>query len=70
MSDLTVTLPIYYVRVHVFCAHTGISKHSVEGKIREGVWVEGKHYRRPPDGKVVIDLRGYHEWVESQNQGA
>lgn len=55
-----------YVRVNRFAALTGYSENAVRGKIAEGVWVEGRHYRRAPDGHILVDLREYERWVEHQ----
>lgn len=59
-----------YVRIPVFCAMTGYSKDAVGGKIQTGAWIEGKQYRRAPDGHILIDLEGYERWVEGQGQAA
>ena len=62
--------PIHYVRVPVFCELTGYTVDAVDGKVRKGVWLEGIHYRRAPDGHILIDLRAFHAWVENQPQAA
>ena len=56
---------IRYIRVNRFCEQTGYSTRAVEGKIREGVWAEGKHYRRAPDGHILINVPEYEKWVEA-----
>jgi hypothetical protein len=43
---------------------TGYTEKAVRGKIYEGVWVEGKHFRRAPDGNICINLEAYEAWVE------
>ena len=42
---------------------TGLTKRAIEGKIRDGHWLEGKQYRRAPDGRLYIDMEGYTSWV-------
>ena len=39
---------------------------AMERKIERGDWVEGKVWRRAPDGHIMIDVQGYQRWVESQ----
>ena len=34
-------------------------------KIEKGDWIQGKVWRRAPDGHVVIDLVGFQKWIES-----
>lgn len=58
-------IPVYYVRIPIFTAVTGYSADAVDKKIRTGVWLEGRHFRRAPDGHILLDLRKFHEWVES-----
>jgi hypothetical protein len=53
-----------YVRIPRFCEDTGYTEKAVREKIRTGVWAEGIHYRRAPDGHILIDLEGYEKWVE------
>lgn len=62
--------PARYVRIPVFCACTGYTEDAVDAKIRRGVWIEGKHYRRAPDGHILLDLEEYYQWVEGQSRVA
>ena len=55
-----------YMRVAKFCDETGWTDRAVRRKIQDGVWVEGKQYRRAPDGNVLIDVEGYERWVEGE----
>ncbi len=53
-----------YVRVNKFAELTGYTDKAVRCKIAEGVWLEGKQWRRAPDGAILVDLVGYEQWVE------
>ena len=55
-----------YKRIKQFCAETGYTEEAVRGKIRAGVWLLGKEYRKAPDGHILIDCEGYEAWVEQQ----
>jgi hypothetical protein len=44
----TVT-PSRYVRLPLFERMTGYTQKAVRRKIEEGIWVEGRQYRRAPD---------------------
>lgn len=55
-----------YIRVKRFSELTGWSTQAVYCKISEGVWLEGKEYRRSPDGNTLIDLEGYNRWVRGE----
>lgn len=45
-----------YQLIPRFCATSGYTDKAVRRKIEEGVWIEGREYRRAPDGHIVIDL--------------
>ena len=59
-----------YVRISHFSALSGYTPKAVYEKIRVGVWIEGRHYRRAPDGHILIDLEAFERWVEGQSQAA
>lgn len=41
----------------------GLTETAIRRKIDEGVWVQGRHYHRAPDGCIYIDLPGVTRWV-------
>jgi hypothetical protein len=53
-----------YVTIPKFATESGYSEDAIRTKIRDGVWREGQEWRRAPDGRVLIDVDGYHRWVE------
>lgn len=59
-----------YVKLPIFEAMTGYTAKAIRRKIEEGIWLEGKEYRRAPDGHILIDIEGYYRWVENQRPGA
>ena len=62
-------VPPRYVQLHVAELLTGYTEKAINGKIDNGIWVEGKVWRRAPDGRRLIDLRGYEIWVEGGRPG-
>jgi hypothetical protein len=66
-SDRSATvLPARYVLLPLANALTGYTVKAMERKIERGDWEEGKVWRRAPDGHIMIDIAGYHRWVESR----
>lgn len=53
-----------YVRLSLFERLTGYTQKAVRRKIESGAWLEGREYRRAPDGHIIVDLHGYQKWVE------
>jgi len=61
-----VVAPARYVLLPLANVLTGYSVKAMERKIERGDWREGKVWRRAPDGHIMIDLQGYHRWVEGR----
>lgn len=59
-------MPVHasYVTIPMASAITGYSTKAIRRKIEAGVWVEGREFRRAPDGHVLISVKGYESWVE------
>jgi hypothetical protein len=53
-----------YVTIPIAAAMTGYSPKAIRRKIEAGVWLEGREFRRAPDGHVLISVKGYELWVE------
>jgi len=49
-----------------FCELYGYSRDAVYGKIKNGVWADGIHYRKAPDGNYVIYTEEVERWLEGQ----
>ena len=60
----TVTVTLEWVLIPMFASMTGYTDKAVRRKIEDGVWIEGKHYRRAPDGRITMNLKKYYQWVE------
>lgn len=54
-----------YVTIRKFAAESGYSENAIRSKIHDGIWREGLEWRKAPDGRVLIDVDGYHRWVEA-----
>jgi hypothetical protein len=64
LKPLPVTVaPARYVLLPVANLITGYTVKAMERKIERGDWLEGKVWRRAPDGHILIDLVGYENWV-------
>lgn len=60
-----VVAPARYVLLPLANTVTGYTVKAMERKIERGDWIEGKVWRRAPDGHILIDLVGYENWVKS-----
>lgn len=55
--------PVRFVTLKQFEALTGYTVDAVNSKIKRGDWLEGAVFIKAPDGRNLIDLEGYEEWV-------
>ena len=65
MQEATIQLaPAPYVTIQLAAIITGLSEKAIRRKIEDGKWLEGREFRRSPDGGVFISIEGYRKWVE------
>ena len=55
-----------YVTIALAAALHGYSVEAIETKIARGVWTEGREYRRAPDGRILVDMRGVAEVISKR----
>ena len=55
---------LHWLLIPAFASLTGYTDKAVRRKIEDGVWIEGKHYRKAPDGRITMNLQEYYKWVE------
>ena len=55
-----------FVTLTHFHKLTGYSPAAVRGKIRRLEWLEGIHYQKAPDGRLLIHLGEYEKWVKGE----
>lgn len=63
--EASVLSPARYVLLPLAQMLTGYSVKAMQRKIERGDWQEGKVWKHAPDGHIVIDMMGYHKWVEN-----
>lgn len=55
---------IRYITIERAAELTGYTADAIRTKIRDGIWPEQNVWVRAPDRRVLIDIEGYHKWVE------
>lgn len=56
--------PARYVTIPNAAARIGLTEKAIRRKIEAGKWLEGREFRRAPDGGIFVDLHGFYAWVE------
>lgn len=57
---------VRYLTIEKFADESGYSPAAIRNKMQRGVWIEGRQFRKAPDGRVMIDVQGVEKWVEGQ----
>lgn len=53
-----------------FSEATGYSEQAVRDKIYKCEWLEGVHYTKAPDSRVLILPEGFLKWAMKENSAA
>lgn len=56
-----------YKLIPTFAKESGYTEAAIRAKIRDGIWLEGRQWRRAPDGHILIDVNGVEQSVENGN---
>ena len=54
---------IEWVLLPLFCTLTGYTEKAVRRKIEDGVWLQGKHWKKV-SGRIHLSMEAYNKWVE------
>lgn len=60
-----ITLLPRWIRATKYAEISGISPRAIEAKRTRGVWLEGTHWIKAPDGTIMVNWRAVDDWVES-----
>ena len=53
-----------YVVINRAAELTGLSPKAIRRKIESGVWLQNVLWKKAPDGRIYIDLKGFERWCE------
>lgn len=60
--------PAPWVRINLAAMITGYTEKAIRRKIADGIWLERKVWRRAPDNSILISIKGYTSWVETEQE--
>lgn len=58
---------INYIQLRKYAELSGYSEKAIRDKIYEGVWVEGIHFCKAPDRKIMINIEKVELWLQGKN---
>jgi hypothetical protein len=44
----------------------GYTDDAIRAKIKKGVWLQGVHWRKAPDGRIFLNLLAIQRWIEGK----
>jgi hypothetical protein len=44
----------------------GYTDDAVRAKIKRGIWREGTHWKKAPDGRIFINLQAIQAWIQGK----
>jgi hypothetical protein len=62
--NATVMCPATWVQGWLLEQMNGYSVDAQNNKRKEGVWEEGVHWKKAPDGRILYNWRAIDQWVE------
>ncbi|NHZ83698.1 excisionase [Massilia sp. CCM 8695] len=54
-----------YLTIPKFAAESGYTEDAIRTKIRDGIWSQDQVWLKAPDGRILINVPGYEQWVET-----
>jgi len=45
---------------------SGYSENAIRAKIKRGIWLMGKHWRKAPDNRILFNPQAIEAWVEGR----
>lgn len=60
--------PNYWVTLNKANDIFGYSPEALRGKINRGQLAQGDHWRKAPDGRLLIHVERFNRWLESAPQ--
>lgn len=52
-----------WVLISKVTEQTGYTDDAIRAKKKRGEWIEGKHWRKAPDNRVVFNLIAINSWM-------
>lgn len=57
-----------YVTVKKLSEQCGYTEKAIRRKIEEGIFIQGIHYLKAPDGRIHFDLVQYEKWLKNESK--
>jgi len=55
-----------WITISKLCELTGYTENAIRAKIKNGVWLFERHWRKAPDGRILFNPHAIEAWVEGR----
>lgn len=55
-----------YVTIKKFSNLSGYTQDAIRAKLKKGVWIEPIHWRKAPDGRILLHTDAITQWIEGK----
>lgn len=59
---------IDWVLAPVVTRDVGYSQRAIDAKRRDGAWLNGTHWRKAPDGRIIYNLKEIQRWMSGEDE--
>jgi len=53
-----------WVTISMLSALSGYSENAIRAKIKKGIWLMNRHWRKAPDGRIFFNPKAIEAWIE------
>lgn len=57
------------ILIKKFSELSGYSENAIRMKIKRGIWIQNKHYRRDPQNRIWIIIDAVEKWIFAGCEG-
>ncbi len=57
---------VRFVTIKKYSELSGYSDRAIQTKIERGILLQDKHYKKAPDGRVLIDISEIERWISGE----
>lgn len=57
---------LQYITINLLSDISGYSPEAIRQKRKNGIWLEGTHWKKAPDGRILFNHLKIVEWIEGK----
>lgn len=53
-----------WITINKLSELSGYTKDAIRAKIKKGVWLSNEHWKKAPDGRILMNPKAIETWIE------